>query len=256
MVKSNSKSKTTESMFTDYELLVITIFQNTTQKIVAAVDLYLNKYSYSEAYFLSIIAQEELAKLVILPIAKELGEMDEVINNRSSAYYRHSLKQKIFTNFGLQNRTHDEIEILKQSCLYVGVNSENKPILKVIKPDIVLAEIKHTVLFLTKNYRDMLFEETFSEKSKKAVGFFMEIIRGCIIDRLPEISDAIVKNADEMNKKTKEEKEYETHKALFTNPYELVKIFKALFKEDYKKHLKEIGYFSITELEEYLEKID
>jgi len=36
----------------------------------------------------------------------------------------------------------------------------------------------------------------------------------------------------------------------------LIKIFKAVFGEEYKKHLKEIGYFSISELENYLRKID
>ena len=56
-------------------------------------------------------------------------------------------------------------------------------------------------------------------------------------------------------KKTKTELEDETHKVLFTNPYELIKIFKAVFKGDYKKHLKEVGYFSMSELEKYLADI-
>ncbi len=252
MIRNASKD---DKKLTDYELFVITIFQNATQKLLSAVDLYSTKYSYNEAYFLSIIAQEELAKLIILPIARELGEIDEIINNRSSVYYKHSVKQKIFTNFGLQNRTHDDIERIKQSCLYVGIDTKHKSVFSVIKPDIVLKEIKNTALFFVNNYRTILLEETFSKKTKKGVNFFIKIVHGCIADRLPEINKEIEKDADELSKKTKEELESEIHKALITNPYELIKMFKAVFKKDYKKHLKKVGYFSISEFEKYIENI-
>ncbi|MCH7529680.1 AbiV family abortive infection protein [Patescibacteria group bacterium] len=250
-VTPNKKDK-----LTDYELFVITIFQNATQKLISAVALYSTKYSYNEAYFLSIIAQEELSKLIILPIARELGEIDEIINNRSSVYYKHSVKQKIFTNFGLQNRTHEDLERIKQSCLYVGVNSKHKPSFSMIKPDVTLKEIKHTVLFFVNNYSIILREETFSKEAKKGVDFFMKIIHGCIIDKLPEVDIDIKKDVDDLHKMTRSELEDKIHKKLLTNPYELIRIFKAVFKENYKKHLKEIGYFSIPELEKYIEKIN
>lgn len=242
---------------TEYEKSIIMIFQNATFKLVSAIDLYLTKYSYNESFFLCIIAQEELAKLVILPIARELGEMDEIVNNRSSAYYRHSIKQKIFTNFGLQNRTHDDIEKIKQSCLYVGLTSTHEPDFATTKPETVLKEIKYTALLLVNNYRTILFEETFPEKLKKVVGAFMQIVHGCIVDRLPEVNTDILKDADAISKKSEEEIRQETLKALFTNPYELIKIFKAAFGEkEYKTHLKKLGYFTIPEFEKYVEGLD
>ncbi len=256
MSKERTSTSSPKKFFSDYESLILTVFQNATSKLVSAIELYSTKYAYNESYFLSVIAQEEMAKLVIIPIAKELGELERVVNDRSSAFYKHPVKQKIFTNFGLQNRTHEDIESIKQASLYVSLDSDQKPQFKIIKPEIVLSEIKHACLFLANNYRTVLLEETFSENAKKGAGFFMKIVYGCVTDKLPEIHEEIDKDAKKLSKKTKEELEQEVYKALFTNPYELIKIFKAIFKEDYKKHLRGIGYFSIEELEKYLAKLD
>ena len=182
--------------------------------------------------------------------------MEDVVSNRSSAFYNHLIKQKIFTNFGLQNRTHEDIEKLKQACLYVGIDAQSKPSFGIVKPEIVLKEIKHTALFVVNNYRNILLEDTFSKTAKKGVRFFMEIVYECVTERLPEVSKQIEKESKVLSKKTKEELEVEIHEALIMNPYELVKMFKAVFKGDYKKHLKEVGYFSMAEFEKYLENID
>jgi|GEM_PF-4179583 len=245
-----------EVKLSNYEEFILAIFHNATCKIMSAGELYLNKLSYNEAYFLAVIAQEELAKLIILPIAKELGEIDALVNDRTSSYYRHPVKQKIFTNFGLQNRTHTDIEKIKQSCLYVGIDKDHKPVVNVVKPDIVLAEIKHAALFLAHNYRTILLEKSFSEKFRKMVGFFMNIAYNFVKDKLPEVNVEIDKDAKRDSERTPDELERELHKTLFTNPYELIKIFKAAFKEDYKKHLKQVGFFTIEELEDYFEKIE
>lgn len=239
----------------NYERILLTIIENATFKIVSAIELYANKYSYNDAFFLCIIAEEELAKMIILPIARELGEMDQIINNnRKNAYYNHAIKQKIFTNFGLQNRTHEKIESIKQSCLYVGIDFEQKPHFIHIKPVDVFNEIKYTVLLFTNVYRVIFFEEEFSEFFKKSTEFFMKIIRSCVPDILPDLENEILVEADRLSKLNKKELKNYYHKSIVTNPYELIKIFKILFKDDYKKRLKEVGYFTLPELETYFKK--
>ncbi len=186
---------------TQYENILINIFANAAMKIVGAIDLHVSGYSCNLAYFASIIAQEELAKLVILPIANELGDLNDVISNRNSDYFKHGVKQKLFTSFGLQNRTHDDVERIKQECLYVGVDKDLTPVLRQISKQESLEEIKHATLLLTRMFRIHCFGQEFSDDFKRGVHHFMGLVKECVLEKLPEIDSLITEEGERLQKK-------------------------------------------------------
>jgi AbiV family abortive infection protein len=240
----------------NFEKFILNIFLNATQKILSSVNLYNTKHSYNESYFYAVISQEEMAKLVILPLACELDELDGVLKSRRSPFYNHSIKQKVFTTFGLQNRTYEDIEEIKQSSLYVGINNEGQPVINIIKPEIVLEEIKHSCLFLVNNYQNLKAQESFSSTTHKGLDFFMKIVYECIKNELPEINKMITEDSKSIDDLDSEDLSNLKTKRLFMNPYNLIGMFKAVFKKDYKKHLKIVSNYSFEEIEEYLETID
>jgi hypothetical protein len=91
-----------------------------------------------------VIAQEELAKIIMLPLAKELDELSDLVNNRSSGFYDHRIKQKLFASYGMQKPNHQDIEQLKQSCLYVGVSEDGEPRFTKIQPEEARKEVLKT----------------------------------------------------------------------------------------------------------------
>ncbi|UOY04999.1 AbiV family abortive infection protein [Muricauda sp. SCSIO 64092] len=248
--------ETNQEKFTNYELFVVTIFQNATQKLLAAIELSSTRYSYNEAFFLAIIAQEELAKLIILPIANELDTLENVLTNRQGAFYKHPVKQKIFTNFGLQNRSHQDIEKLKQGYLYVGSSEQGKPEFSIAKPDQVRAEIKHTCLFMVNQFSNIIEEKDFSKLTKKGATYFMEIVKSAISERMSEVDMSIKDDSKEISDLEQTDKERMIMNRLIMNPYQLIRMLKAVFKEDYKEHLSNLGYYSIETFEDYLAKIE
>ena len=244
-------------ILTNYEKLLFTIIENAVFKTVSAIKLHSTKYAYNQAYFLTVIAEEELAKLIIIPIAKELDELDNLFNNRQSAYFNHGIKQKIFTSFGLQNRTHNGIEKLKQECLYVGSDSNLNPKFRKISPEDTYIEIKHTVQLLINFVGKMLKVKTFSKDFKKSIVFLSSLLRGCIKDELPSLKKDILRetsNIESKIKKNSTEAQYRLHQEIFTNPYELIEVFKAIYKKDYKKHLRKIKKLSFNDMVQYIGK--
>ena len=240
--------------FSPFETVLITVFQNATTKFISGVQLYSGKISYNDSHFLSIIAQEELAKMFILPIARELGEIELINADRKSPFYKHAIKQKIFTNWGLQDRTHADIETRKQNILYVGIDNEGKVDFEYVKPEAVLDEIKHLALLLVHTYVDVLSQDEFNKEFKKGMKFFMDIAYSCAETDLPELSRLIATEAavDNAMKPDRLKEKYTSR--ILSNPYELIKICKAVFKEEYKRHLRSISSLSFAELEEYLGK--
>ena len=47
-------------ILTNYEKLLFTIIENAVFKTVSAIKLHSTKYAYNQAYFLTVIAEEEL----------------------------------------------------------------------------------------------------------------------------------------------------------------------------------------------------
>jgi hypothetical protein len=241
-----------------YEKLIFNIITNAIFKTVDAIQLYSLETSYSSAFFLTVIAEEELAKLVILPIAEELDELEELVNNRNSIYFRHSIKQKIFTSFGLQNRTHDEIENMKQGCLYIGVDKNLNATSTNIKPELVYLELKHTANLLAHSINIILKTPSLSKDLKRSVMWiFGNIFKACVDAKLPRLKKDIYDEASkEIVNYRKDQKKLSGRflQELFTNPYALIDIFKALFQNDYKRHLADIKSMSFDEMVSYLGK--
>lgn len=238
-----------------FENILFTVVENAIYKTISAIELYCTKYSYNQAYFLCIIAEEELAKLIILPIAKELDELKKLVNNRRNSYYNHSIKQKLFTSYGLQNRTSDEIESIKQQCLYVGIDENLKPIYARLKPDIVYLEIKHTTFLLTSSTHKILRTSEVSDDLKKCILFLLNLLKGCVNDKMPELKEDILKESDEFITKLNNNPDFREERyleELFSNPFELIRIFKAVFMDDYQKHLEKIKTLPFNEMVKYL----
>ncbi len=243
-----------EKKFTAFENLLITVFFNATTKFISAVQLYGGKISYNDAFFLCVIAQEELAKLFLLPIARELNEIEDISGNRNNPFYRHAIKQKIYTSWGMQDREHRDIEGKKQRILYVGLNGKCEAVFDYVKPEEVLIEIKHLAYLLVHTYVDILSQLEFGEKFKKGMKFFMDNAYECAETDLPELNTLIEREVIDLESLKPEELKERQIKRLLSNPYELIKMCKAVFKEDYKTHLKSMSLLTFSELEDYLGK--
>ena len=103
----------------DSEKILMNIILSAGEKIIDAAVLFSTGHSYRDSWYLTIVAEEELAKIVVLPFAERAGNMLEIAE-RPSLLYKHPVKQKIFTTYGLQNRDSANIEQLKQECIYVA----------------------------------------------------------------------------------------------------------------------------------------
>lgn len=128
-----------------YERLLLEIIVNAGEKLIDAATLHQTGYSYRSSWYLAIIAEEEMAKLVIIPFSKLAGTLKKIAN-RPSVAYSHPIKQKIFTTFGVQNRSYKEIESLKQSYLYVTPDAEKPKPRPVVTAKQSEQEILHAVL--------------------------------------------------------------------------------------------------------------
>lgn len=116
-----------------FESLVFFIIYSACDKINASITLFKSLYWWNMSFFSSILAQEELAKLILLPLLWEVWEVDKIAQGKPSVFFNHCIKQRVFTSFWLQNRSHKEIEILKQQAIYVGIDTSHKSNWKRIK---------------------------------------------------------------------------------------------------------------------------
>ncbi len=204
-----------------------------------------------------MIAEEELAKLILLPIAKELDDFEDLLNNRRSSYFNHRIKQKLFTSFGLQNRKHNEIETLKQECLYVGADKQLKPTRRMVTPKNAYLEIKHTVKLLLDSAKNIMSTDELSNDLKKIIMFTLNLLKGCILEKMPELAKDMLDEIEKIESEHAMKPEMKGHwlnEQLVTNPYSLIGIFKAIYKKDYKKHLGIINKMSSDEVIEYIYK--
>ena len=251
----DSEEHMTNRKFTAYESLLLDVFRNAVFKFVSAITLYTEKISYNDAWYLCVLAEEELAKMFILPVARELDELKHITNERKHPYYRHALKQKIFVTRGMQNRDFESIEKMKQKMMYVGVKDDGSTDYGFVPPKQLLDEIRHCALLIAHTYADILSQQEFDKNFKKGMKFFMDIAYGCVQDNLPQVNELINKEADDLDLKDESELKELKMQRLISNPYYLIGMCKAVFKEDYKVHLREMSLLSFPELETYLGKV-
>ena len=190
-----------------YETCLFAVVENVIQKMTASVVLYDTKFAYTSAYFLAIIVQEELAKLILLPIAKELDELSNLISNRRSAFYSHRAKQKLISTYGFFKKNWKELEKRKQKCLYVEFDKMEMPNYCRISREECYEEIKSALWAYQYQMKCISSEKKFSKDFIKALLFLTEILGGCVQDKLPNLHREMMEEAKKavvkMKKKTR-----------------------------------------------------
>ncbi|HSW96231.1 MAG TPA: AbiV family abortive infection protein [Candidatus Saccharimonadales bacterium] len=240
-----------ELQLTPFEIMLHATIYNIIEKTTASIALYKTKYSYPSSYYLAIIAQEEVAKLFMLPLINEFGGLDEVVRNKRSPFYNHKIKQKIFSSFVYFQRNWESLEEKKQATLYVGFKSNNDFGRLTISPEENYNEIKNLVwvyFFQTKH----MVKEPYSKYFLKVFNFSNNILIGCLKDQMPELLEDMKKEMDKAVKRISKSKESiisTYYEDTFKNPYELIRIYKKLYKgDDYKNFIKRTYKLSFQEL--------
>lgn len=179
---------------TDYEKLLGNIIINAGEKIIDAAVLLRTDYSYRDSWYLCIIAEEELAKLVIIPFAQRAGNI-EALASRPSVLYRHPVKQKVFTTYGLQNRDYEKIESLKQECLYIEPRFGGK-YLRVVTKEEASVELERSVLLFNQlAVNNILICKDPSVELRKIIEKFVKhIFAPAIKDLAPEVAKKIMQS--------------------------------------------------------------
>lgn len=235
---------------TDYEKLLFPIANNANEKIIASSALYNSKLSWTSSFYLAVIAQEELAKLIIIPFAKEIDGLDDMLNNKSSIFYSHKIKQKILSSYVYFQRDWAAIEIKKQNCLY------SKGQTCYVKPEECYKEIKSAV-WMWQNLMLFSKEPIFTEFFKKSLLIITKMQGACLRSNIPELLEDMQRELDNIGANFKSDKEKyfsEWCRLQFRNPYEFIRLLKAVFKDDYKLHLRNILDKTLDEAVEYCTK--
>lgn len=237
------------------EKLVFPILLNAQQQLIAAIILHNSKMAWTTSFFLASVAQEELAKLLLLPIARETEGLDNLFSDRRSAWYNHKIKQKLFSSYSLFERKHENIEINKQNSLYVNVRDGNAECCTV-SPEVSSQEIQSALWVFHDQVKVINIEKEFSDGFKKAVNKLVQILGGCANDLIPEIVSEMKKRKEKLLVQVQNDKQLASkvfNEQLFKNRFEMIRIFKSLFGKDYKKRLEDVQCMSFSELVSYLE---
>lgn len=235
-----------------YEKQLALISINAGEKIIDAAVLYKTGYSYRDAWFLTIIAEEELAKLVLLPFAKLAGNLDELMQ-RPSAYYKHPVKHKIFISYGLQNRSPAEIESIKQASLYIGTSDDANLAARGIKKQQVFDELVRAIrLFDQLALRNISIARTPSKALKTTVNQFgNKILAPAIHDLVPDIAEQLSRDLSGLSESMTIFEAVEQHPLLFTEMlvYSLPTNYQKFFRE-----IQGLSYHEMLQkLRDYLE---
>jgi len=243
----------------NYEKCIWGIFHNATFKLLSALELYKSGYQ-NESFFLTVIAEEELSKLTMIPIANEIGELKNLFSNKKnnkSPYFNHRKKQKLFSSFGLFGRNYDDIEDIKQSCLYIGLYEEEYPeFIKISKKDLD-NELVWAICFFIDNLKKIKSTPLLSLSIKKPLeGFyFNNLLASAIKSLAPNIGKAVDKEMKErIDNLKKQDPLIIKTTLLLSNTFAVIEFFKCLYKNDYKKHLKKLYGLSFNEIGEYVIK--
>ncbi len=179
-------------MLSKYENFILLTVENVIEKLTAATILFKQNPANSASYFLTIISQEELAKLILLPFAYELDYLEELMSNRQSELFSHKVKQKMFTSYTHHSRDYSAMENNKQDSLYVNYKKNKNNLKKFYKSE-TIKEMKEAIICYLHQINILADAQTlpmFDEKliSKK----LMQII-------ISNISIMYIKKARELN---------------------------------------------------------
>jgi AbiV family abortive infection protein len=228
-------------------MALFAVAENVMHKLVSAIVLYDTKFAYTSAYFLAVIAQEEIAKFILLPVANEIGELEELIsikNRTKSPFYNHTAKQKLVSTYSFFNRNLDwkNFAEVKEGCLYVGFDDNENPKFVNVSPDKCYKEIKSALWFFQSQMRNIAFEKSFNKKLVKALLALTKILGGCLQEKMPQLNKEMQRDFKEVISKIKKSKSL-SHKtfldSLFKNPYELIRISKYACDGKHKVFLRD-----------------
>lgn len=255
----------TKYRFTDYETLLADVAMNAGEKIINSAMLFKTKHAYRESLFFLLIAQEELAKFILLPFANAAEQLDELIDpeKHRGPYFDHRVKQKIFASFGLQNRTFEQLENIKQSCLYTGRDKLGKIGRYAAKEKGVHDELCHaTRLYIHLAVYNLGFAKPLqiSPELKKTIAWFTNNV---FIPALKDIAPTVIEDAQKYASQRSETdlkifksfnegklaSSKEFHQLLTSSPFMYTDMLSyALSAEDYKEYFKEATGKSIDEM--------
>lgn len=235
------------------EELYLAVFCNAIEKLIASVIIYSSGKSYSSAYFLAVISQEEAAKFIILPFSIELNEEEIFLSNRTSTYFNHRFKQKIFTTWGMQNRSHDGLEDMKQSLLYVG---NSKKLRQDISAEETYKEIKIAARFLVRKILlDVDNTDKFSKDFKETIREKSFALRDVLLELIPKLKQDMLEEEEMRYNKIKIKGETAVQeqniREMFSNPFILIVVFRTVFKEEYQEHIRAINKMTFDEMVQY-----
>lgn len=242
---------------TEYEKLLFPIIENGIQKLIASIILYETKIAYTSSYFLVVIAQEELAKLILIPIAKEIGGLDDLLRNRKDGFFNHRVKQKLFSTYGFFERKWEGIEDKKQNCLYTTKDDKGGIKHCSISKEECYKEIKNAIWVYQYQMKVISNENIFTKDFKKILLFMTKLLGGCIKDKIPQLIEDFKRDADraaEDLKKNKNKTKDKFLESLFKNPYRMIEIIKHGLGPKYKQFLSEIKNKSFQEMVQHLGK--
>ena len=221
------------------------IFQNAFKKLKAATVLYSNEL-YDTSYFLSVIAEEEVSKIIIVNIAKETGKLSE-LEIRSSAYYNHNVKQKIALSYNTLEKPERILEQIKQSSLYVGIGKGTEPIIPNIPQEKCYAELQNAIDTVIDFAFTKVDTNSLDEKTKNTIEDFKKFID---------------KHCPELRKQIKERHEKDSAdnfknrilKMVYSKTNFLILFLKYKYGEDnYKPHLDKVKRMGLDEMLKYLD---
>ncbi len=226
----------------EIEGLIKKIFQNTVHLITTAVSLY-NLGKHEHGFFFIITAQEELAKLIIIPIAHELGEIEKIKKDKSHHYYNHSIKQKLFSTYGLQNWKWEKTQSVKEKCMYVEIEGDKRDYK--ISPETLQREIEKSIDAIVVLLVQIEAEKSFSRATVHEIKIILlDIHQACktMIPLMPWLTRRLI--FEKIKSATAQESLDYFAPKIVSSPYLLIKFLKSEFPNEYKAHLKQIQKMS------------
>lgn len=220
------------------------IFQNAFEKLKASAVLYSNEL-YDSSYFLAIIAEEEVSKIVIVNFASELNKLNE-LEFKSSYYYHHTAKQIIALSYNTLARPEKSLEQLKQSSLYVGIGKELMPLLPDINKEMCYEEIKYAVDVVIDFAFTKISSKLLSQSTKNTIESFREFIDIYCPNLRKQIKEKHIKDTDK-NPSAR------LMKIIYSKPDSLINILKLKYGvNNYKSYLEKIKKMPLDEIIEYI----
>lgn len=231
----------------EFEKLLMNIILSAGEKIIDAAVLLKTRHSYRGSWYLTILAEEELAKIVVLPFAERAGNSAEIAE-KPSVLYRHPIKQKIFTTYGLQNRDFLNIEALKQECVYVAPKVGGK--LRMVTADEASSEIEKSILLFNQlAVNNILIAQSPSNEFKITLQKYVGMIFvPAIKDLTPNVAQKIMADFDGPTSKITIVEAVKRHPLLFAE------MIVYAIPQTYQQFFADIQGLSHTEMIEELNK--